>query len=236
MTDPERAYRAANQQTLALWQEKADIGAVKSSHYYDPDRLALAAGIKPALTNPVARLLQGLQQLTAGDPLADVLPASGFHFTFLPITLPLFAVNAPLPAKTTALVDLWQPYRAQPIVIRQLRLVALPAQLLLAGIPDAPAIALRHAFCEQVAGSAWQNELRQRHGSGPLPAPFWHSTLLRYQADRLPAPLRACFFRQQTFDFGAVSAPLMLARVNYNWTVCEPIDHPMPAPQREADR
>jgi hypothetical protein len=59
-----------------------------------------------------------------------------------------------------------------------------------------------------------------RHANSPLPAPFWHSTLLRYNADFLPAELRQFFLERQDIDFGEIAGELTLAKINYNWTKC----------------
>lgn len=213
-------YRSANEKTAAIWAENAGIGKIKEEKDYDPVRLALSSGIQPPVSFYVSRLIGELQQLTKDDPLADVLPAAGFHFTFLPLTLPLFNENDPLPEKVDELMPVWAEFDAKKIVISDLRLVALPAQLLLAGIPDSTALAMRQAFCEQVLDSHWKNALQMRHTRSPLPAPFWHSTILRYGADFLPASLRQFFTERQTMNFGDVAGELKLARVNYNWTTC----------------
>ncbi len=139
------------------------------------------------------------------------------------IPSPLFNENEPLPEKVEELTKIWTEFDAERIVIRDLRLVALPSQLLLAGIPDNPAIAMRQSFCEQVLNSQWKKELQLRHSGSPLPAPFWHSTLLRYGADFLPAPVRQFIIERQAVNFGDVSGELKLARVNYNWTTCYPL-------------
>ncbi|EPN9525609.1 hypothetical protein ACT5AM_000232 [Cronobacter malonaticus] len=216
-------YRTANENTLAIWSKHAGIGEIRKENYYDPVKLALATGIQPTVPVKVSRLLCELQQLTQDDPLADILPAHGFHFTFLPLTLPRYHVNEPLPANVEQLAALWTEFDAKKITIRNLQLVALPGQLLLAGIPEHPAIALRHSFCDKVMESDWKHELLRRHTGSPLPAPFWHSTLLRYNAAFLPATLRQFFLKRQDMDFGDVTGELILARVNYNWTQCYPL-------------
>lgn len=216
-------YHAASEKTLAMWAKNAGIGEIKKESYYDPVKLALATGIQPAVPPAVSRLLDELKQLTGDDPLADTLPEQGLHFTFLPLTLPLYIEHAPLPEKIAELRALWSGFHAQNIVIRDLRLVALPGQLLLAGIPDTPATDLRHAFCEKVLNSRWKEELLMRHTGSALPAPFWHTTLLRYGAAYLPAPLRQFFLARQTLNYGKVEGELMLAEVNYNWTTCYPL-------------
>ncbi|EPT6931118.1 hypothetical protein ACVRUG_000643 [Cronobacter malonaticus] len=216
-------YRTANENTLAIWSKHAGIGEIRKENYYDPVKLALATGIRPTVSLNVSRLLCELQQLTQDDPLADILPAHGLHFTFLPLTLPLYNINEPLPANVEQLITLWAQFDAKKIIIRNLQLVALPGQLLLAGIPEHPAIALRHSFCDKVLESDWKHELLRRHTGSPLPAPFWHSTLLRYNAAFLPATLRQFFLKRQDMDFGDVTGELILAKVNYNWTQCYPL-------------
>ncbi|EJH4503015.1 hypothetical protein NDZ79_001576 [Cronobacter sakazakii] len=216
-------YRTANENTLAIWSKHAGIGEIRKENYYDPVKLALATGIQPTVPVKVSRLLCELQQLTQDDPLADILPAHGLHFTFLPLTLPLYNINEPLPANVEQLTTLWTQFDAKKIIIRNLQLVALPGQLLLAGIPEHPAIALRHSFCDKVLETDWKHELLRRHTGSPLPAPFWHSTLLRYSAAFLPATLRHFFLKRQDMDFGDVTGELILARVNYNWTQCYPL-------------
>ncbi|MDK1242061.1 hypothetical protein QMT30_20405 [Cronobacter sakazakii] len=216
-------YHTANENTLAIWSKNAGIGEIRKENYYDPVKLALATGIQPTVPVKVSRLLCELQQLTQDDPLADILPAHGLHFTFLPLTLPLYNINEPLPANVEQLTTLWTQFDAKKIIIRNLQLVALPGQLLLAGIPENPAIALRQSFCEKVLETDWKNELLRRHHGSALPAPFWHSTLLRYNAAFLPATLRQFFLKRQDMDFGDVTGELILAKVNYNWTQCYPL-------------
>ncbi|ELY6085233.1 hypothetical protein SNQ11_000294 [Cronobacter sakazakii] len=222
-TSLQNKYRTANENTLAIWSKNAGIGEIRKENYYDPVKLALATGIQPPVPVKVSRLLCELQHLTQDDPLADILPAHGLHFTFLPLTLPLYNINEPLPAKVEQLAALWTEFDAKKILIRNLQLVALPGQLLLAGIPENPAIALRQSFCEKVLETDWKNELLRRHHGSALPAPFWHSTLLRYNAAFLPATLRQFFLKRQDMDFGDVTGELILAKVNYNWTQCYPL-------------
>ncbi|MEH0885335.1 hypothetical protein [Enterobacter sp. UNJFSC 003] len=216
-------YLSANANTLALWAKNAGIGKIRAENYYDPLKLALSAGIQPPAPVYVLRLIEELKRLTKEDPHADVLPAQGFHFTFLPLTLPLYEVNALLPAKVDQLTTLWAGFHGKKIVIRDLRLVALPSQLLLAGIPEPPAIDMRQSFCEKVLESDWKDELLMRHTGSPLPAPFWHSTLLRYSAAFLPGTVRQFFIERQTINFGDVAGELTLAKINYNWTTCYPV-------------
>lgn len=216
-------YLSANDNTMAMWQKNAGIGKIREESYYDPLKLALATGIQPPVPVCVSRLIAEMKRVSRDDPHADILPTQGFHFTFLPLTLPLYQVDELLPAKVDELTAIWTGFHAKKIVIRDLRLVALPSQLLLAGIPESPAIGMRQSFCEKVLASHWKNELLRRHTGSPLPAPFWHSTLLRYGAAFLPATLRQFFIERQAIHFGDVAGELRLAKVNYNWTKCYPL-------------
>ena len=151
------------------------------------------------------------------DPLADCMPASGLHFTFLPVTLPLYE-KGQRPQELDALRALWQTWDGQTTRIRGLRLVALPGQLLLAGIPDEASQRARQTFCETLLSSPWRDSLLARHKTTPLPPPFWHTTLLRYRAQCLPVPLRRFFIQERNRRYGDVAGPLILGLVNYNWT------------------
>lgn len=217
-------YRSTNLNTIGMWDTNAEIGEIREEHYYDPIKLALATGIKPLMPFSVSQLIDELNELTKGDPLADIQPAHSFHFTFLPLTLPLYKANERLPSKVDQLKNIWSGYHSKEIVIRHLRLIALPSQLLLAGIPDEPAIAWRQSFCEKILESNWKDELLMRHGSSPLPAPFWHSTILRYSAAFMPATLREFFLKRQEIDYGDVFGELTLARISYNWEKFYPLE------------
>ncbi|CAH0143519.1 hypothetical protein ACLEXY_08360 [Enterobacter ludwigii] len=225
-SDLEKHYHDTNAKTLALWETRDGIGAVREP-FYATQKLALATGFQPEMTASLDMLFRELRALTRHDSLVDLQPPSGFHFTFVPITLPLYDENAPLPAKTHQLIDAWTPFAGLGITVRELRLVALPNQLLLAGIPDTLALRQRQAFCERLLTTDWQAALRLRHGNTPLPAPFWHTTLLRYQADCLPESLRAFFRERRMQRYGEVCGELKLNVVNYNWTLCRAVTSSM---------
>lgn len=148
-------YEATSERTLAAWQQVPDCGEVMQNAHYDPHRLALATGIQPPLSGAIASLRQKLAALTGDDPLAGCMPASGLHFTFLPVTLPLYE-KGQRPQELDALRALWQAWDGQTTRIRGLRLVALPGQLLLAGIPDEASQRARQTFCETLLSSPWR--------------------------------------------------------------------------------
>ena len=215
-------YQQTTERTLALWRDAPGCGEVMQSDYYDKSAFAPVAGIQPALSPALRELLLAVNKLAEGDPLADAMPLSGLHFTFLAIALPRYPPQA-RPSALASLLNLWQPYRSAPLTITDLRLVALPGQLLLAGIADDQSQADRGALAQQLLASDWRNEIQARYGNTPLPPPFWHSTLLRYQAQRLPEAWRAFFLSRQRLRYGAVSAPRQLVMANYNWTQVEPL-------------
>lgn len=217
-------YQSTNDKTLATWRENKGIGNIRDTPDYDPTKLALATGIQPTMPSQIQQLFHELSEQVRDDPLADRLHEACFHFTFLPLTLPLYAESDPFPEKITRLHAMWADYQARRITVRELRLIALPGQLLLAGIPDEEAVAMRHAFCQKVLLSPWKDELLSRHATTPLPAPFWHCTLLRYRARFLPEHLRRYFQQNQALRFGAVCGELKLARVSYNWARCEAVN------------
>lgn len=216
-------YEATSERTLVAWQKAPDCGEVMQQRYYDPHKLALASGIQPPISTSIASLRQQLAILSGGDTLADIMPANGLHFTFLPLTLPLYT-DTEQPENMDALMALWHRWQQSTVQIRELRLVALPSQLLLAGIPDEQSQRARQQCCNALLASPWRNHVIDRHAHTPLPAPFWHTTLLRYRAQYLPPSLRHFFLAHRHQRYGSVEGTLKLALVNYNWTRVLPIE------------
>ena len=216
-------YEETSARTLALWNNAPEIGELMQGDYYDKDRFAPATGIQPPVPGALRKLLEEVNALAEGDPLADAMPLNGLHFTFLAVTLPLYR-RRQRPEKLDELRTIWEAYRLQPTTISELRLVALPGQLLLAGIPDGASAAARVELAQRLLRSGWQDEIKARYQNTPLPPPFWHSTLLRYRAERLPEKWRDFFRARQTQRYGAVSAPRHLVMTNYNWTQVEKLD------------
>lgn len=217
MADLDALYDRTSSRTLTTWALDAGTGEPRTAPRYAKDKFALATGITPALTPAISTLLQDLHALAAGDPLADVMPPASLHFTFLAITDAIYL--APDTAEDlSALTDAFAAITPLTVSIHELRLVALADQLLLAGIPDAQSLQRREDFTAALQSGPWASALAQRYGNTPLPPPFWHSTLVRYEAARLPVRFRDYFLAHQQARFGEVSAPLKLAMVDYNWT------------------
>lgn len=214
----QQLYARTSEKTLATWATQPGIGNIREQAFYDPNKLAITSGIQPALTEPLNLLLHELHELAGNDSYADVMPFSGLHFTFFAITMPLYQQRDSAILDPFLLAAFKEHAKNLTVTISDLQLVALPNQLLIAGTPDVKSLVAKEAFARQLLDSPWREKLRERHGDIPLPPPFWHSTLLRYQADFLPARFRDYFLTRQTRHYGAVSAKADLALTNYNWT------------------
>ena len=222
-TDLTPLYDETSARTLALWRQAPSTGEAMEGDYYNKDKFAPATGIQPPLSPTLRSLLTEVNALAEGDPLADAMPLDGLHFTFLAVTLPLYQ-RQQRPENLAELQTIWEAYRAKPTCISELQLVALPGQLLLAGIPDEASAAARRELAQRLLRSSWRDEIQARYKNTPLPPPFWHSTLLRYRAARLPEKWRAFFLSRQQARYGMVSAPRQLVMTNYNWTQVETLD------------
>lgn len=214
----QQLYTQTSENTLAKWAIHPGVGRVREEAFYEPNKLAITSGMQPALTPPLHQLLRELHELAHNDPLADVMPYTGLHFTFFAITMPLYQ------RRDISMLDQQLPTifaeHANNLTasISNLRLVALPNQLLIAGIPDIESQSAKATFARQLLDSSWREKLRERHGDIPLPPPFWHSTLLRYQAQFIPRHFREYFLAHQSHHYGDVTAQVKLAFTNYNWT------------------
>ncbi len=211
-------YSTTSEKTLAKWAAQPERGEAMQQAFYNQHKLAITSGIKPALTGRLKNLLVEINELAQDDPLADAMPLSGLHFTFFAITMPVYQRGdiADIDRNLSAIFA--NLAKNLNVSISNLRLVALPNQLLLAGTPDVKSYEAKEAFARQLLNTSWREKLRERHGDIPLPPPFWHSTILRYQADFLPARFREYFMAHQTDNYGDVAAAVRLAFTNYNWT------------------
>lgn len=211
-------YSMTSEKTLTKWAMHPGRGEIMQQAFYDQHKLAITSGIKPPLTAPLHDLLCEISELARGDPLADAMPLSGLHFTFFAITMPLY-LRCDIAGIDPYLAAIFaRQAKNLKVTISNLRLVALPNQLLIAGTPDVKSYEAKEGFARQLLDSPWRDKLRERHGDIPLPPPFWHSTLLRYQADFLPARFREYFMAHRTDNYGEVASAVRLAFTNYNWT------------------
>ncbi|MEH5096303.1 hypothetical protein PO486_00190 [Atlantibacter hermannii] len=215
-------YQETSKRTLSLWRDAPGCGEVMQNDYYQKETFAPVTGIQPPLSDALHALVTAVDALAEGDPLADAMPLHGLHFTFLAIALPRYP-RQQRPEKLASLLDIWKKYPARLTAITDLQLVALPGQLLLAGIPDPASIADRATLADSLLDSDWRQDIQARYANTAFPPPFWHSTLLRYRAQRLPEHWRAFFLARQQHRFGSVKAIRKLVMANYNWSQVEPL-------------
>jgi hypothetical protein len=214
----QQLYTHTSEKTLARWAAYPNRGKVLEQGFYDRQKLAITSGIKPSLTEPLHKLLSDIAGLAQDDPLADAMPLTGLHFTFFAVTMPIYqrCDIADIDANLSAIFA--KNAKNHVVNISGLRLVALPNQLLIAGVPDEQSYTAKEAFARQLLASPWRDKVLTRHGDIPLPPPFWHSTILRYQAEFLPARFREYFRAHQAESYGDVASVVRLAFTNYNWT------------------
>ncbi len=222
-TGPADIYSRRSEETLALWQKDRGKENPLRGEFYPESLKAIATGIQPRLSQSIVEVLERLQALTAGDANADVMQIGHFHLTFLAITPAIFDDNN-VPEQTAELKHLFAQHCGdRPLTVHELRLVALPNQLLLAGYPDDESVQRRQAFWRALQHSSFAEQLKQRYPGSDQPPAFWHSTLLRYHAGRLPPYVQDFFIAQQTARYGTVSGNIKLRLVTYNWSVAETI-------------
>nr|WP_240782800.1 hypothetical protein [Rahnella sp. RFA10(1/100)] len=211
-----QAYENTTAKTSEIWNTHRGTGEIRTEPFYHPTRLAITSGHRAG--SPMAALLDELATAAQGDPLADVAQVNGMHFTFFAITQALY--DKPGDAEDLAdLISIFEQYcRSHVMQISDLRLVALPDQLLLAGFPDAESLRVRQALVEHLLNTPWAVKIRERYPDTEIPQVFWHSTLLRYSAQYLPETLRVWFRENRQKDFGSLSLPVKLVMTNYNWT------------------
>ncbi|WP_312044738.1 hypothetical protein [Erwinia sp.] len=212
-------YHQRSKETLRVWDEPATAKA--HSGFYPENLKAIAAGIQPSLTPALSTLLAELRNLVLDDPLADIMQPAHFHLTFLAIT-PSCYERRPQTEDIETLRQLAAAYELESVLtVRDLQLVALPNQLLIAGIVDEAASAKRQAFWRALQHSNWASLLRERYHGSEQPPTFWHSTLLRYHAAVLPERLQQFFKARNNQRYGSISGTIKLRLVTYNWSQTE---------------
>lgn len=212
-----QAYEKVTNNSLALWETSAGRGTPIETPFYHPTRLAVSSGNRPHLCDSLLELLMALNQVAQSDPLVDVNPPQGVHFSFFPITRDIY--DSPQDVEDIEqLQAIFTQHCANHVMhISQLRLVALPNQILLAGIPDEKSLRVRQRLADVLLDSPWREKVRARYPSGDIPQLFWHSTLMRYSADVVSPEIREAFKRFQHLDFGQVQLPVRLVLCSYNW-------------------
>ena len=213
------AYAATTARTLQEWAAHPQIGAAVPIDL-NRQKLGVSSGRNFSPTGALQVLHAELLQLAADDPLLDVVPAHGLHFTFLALAWDYFDSLAELPPETAQTVAIFKETVAGlNFTVRDLRLVPLKGALLLAGIPTPESFARREALAQRLLQSNWRPYLEARYAGLPIPPLFWHITLVRYGAAYLPQPLRDLYhrYRTTTFDDLALGEP-EIGAINFNWT------------------
>ena len=215
----ESIYAARSRQTLTQWQGANASSVCTATKSFYPEHLyALTSGIRPALNPAIIALLHELGALTAGDPRADIMHPDNFHVTFLPVTPAQYQRREAMPSTLILEKAFNQSVKHRHLQVDMLRLVALPDQLLLAGVPDELAVTERALFWETLMSGEWREPLQERHAGKSSPPVFWHTTLLRYHAATLPSSLRTFFIANQHQCYGSVQGTIRLAATTYNWS------------------
>lgn len=227
MTDPiepiTRAYEQASDHAAAQWAQQPGIGEPCDPPFH-PTHLALCCGWYIGPNAAMLTLRNELARLVAGDPRADVQAAESLHFTFLALTRQAYANVNDLPPRDAIAGPFEAHCRGRTFEVRDLRLVALPNALLLAGVPDVDTLARRDAFAGALMQTPWREHLIARYKPNPVPPPFWHSTLLRYHAGCVPPPVRAFFHDRRAKRYGDIRLPIRLVASNYNWRDVTPLE------------
>lgn len=209
-------YHQRAQETLRIWRDPTTAKAY--SGFYPENLKAIATGIQPALTQPISTLLAELREQVLDDPLADIMQPDHFHLTFLAIT-PSCYDQRHQPEGIEELTRIAAAHCLEKkLTVRELRLVALPNQLLIAGIADATDITRREAFWQALQHSGYAGLLKERYSGSARPPTFWHSTLLRYNAAVLPERLQQFFKARMNQRYGDITGTIQLRLVTYNWS------------------
>lgn len=207
-------YSQRTEQALRLWHENPGIGSLKAPKFH-PTKLALTTG--GFVVSEIGDVTQHLRTLAEGDDLADVTNREAFHFSFLSISLPLFDSLAQITGLDELKACFDSCCAGRTFTIKNLRLVALPDSLLIAGVPDELSATRRSHFAEQLLHTAWRGKLAERYRGGSIPPVYWHSTLIRYNAEFLPERFRDYFEANQARGFGEITLPLRLLAANFSW-------------------
>lgn len=212
-------YTKMTEQTLQAWQSHPGVGDLLSADQ-NRQKLGVSSGRNFTPTGELQKLHSKLLQLSEKDPLLDVVPAQGLHFTFLALAWDHFASVDEMPPEINELVPIFKETVAGlNFRVCDLRLVPLKGALLLAGIPDAATHATRQKLAQRVLASPWKPHLEARYAGFPIPPQIWHITLARYAAEYVPQSLRDLYDHYRTTSFGDLElGEPQIGMINYNWT------------------
>jgi len=215
----EFAYERLTEDAISTWNANGTIG-LPTPFPYHRKRLALAIGRTFTASNRLRTLLNDMRTVSTYIPRLEVPETSWLHFTFLALSPHNFARVESFPDSLSVVKQSYTRCVAgRPWTIKNLRLVPLHNGLLLAGIPDMDTLASRKQLADDLLSSPWETMLRARYGRYPIPPVIWHTTLMRFPYERMPAPARDIYFAYSSGSFGDITLdPPILAAVSYNWS------------------
>lgn len=214
----QKIYFNRSQETIHEWLlEPGNDPNDKDVVFYPEKLLALTSGIQPELNPHIRALLSDIKSLTDNDPLAEVMREENFHLTFLAVTQSIYESYKEISDITDLAERFSHIIKNSELKVKELQLVALPNQLLLAGIPDKESISLRQRFWDDLMNSDWRLKLQERYPGKALPPEFWHTTLLRYKSKKLPPLIREYFLSNSDMRYGEVEGKIKLVLAQYDW-------------------
>lgn len=217
MVDAASAYQAASESALMRWKNCPGIGFIQPPPFH-PAWLAITTGAYLKNHQAVFELRADLENVVGDDPLADIVPRQCLHFTFLALSPHEYETEARIPPLHHSLRESFREHcRGRRFSVSNLRLVALPNALLLAGIPGSETLKQRERFAKALLSSSWREHLVARYPNGSIPPLFWHMTLLRYHADCVSRKVREFFLARRDAEYGEICLPIRLVAANYNW-------------------
>jgi len=218
LNDLDTLYLKTTQQSLVEWQLHPDPGAhVGHTHLTG---WGVAAGKKFQATGHLKWVLEALQQL-ASSSVTPMKPEN-LHFTFLAIAKHIYAGPKDVPPLFAQAIAISKKYLPSvKMHISNLRLVALPNTVVLAGLPTEQLLEKRKEYVALMKNTDCWLEIEKFYGNLPIPPPFWHTTLLRCTTQRMPSRVREFFLSQQEacFDDLILEAPEFCA-MKSDWSAC----------------
>ena len=221
--DPKNLYQAEyahiTSWAQSSWSQDAGVGKlIGAPEGYS--KIALSVGSQFQATPALGELFENLSTLAAKDKSLLMIAPANLHFTFLALTNHQWSRESDIPATLIKeVLPLANNIESFAWTLQELKLVAGPNFLLLAGTPSAEAIAARRAFCEAILRSKCATLTKERYANQAFPPILWHTTLCRSTYERFPKLVRDFNAQNQNKIWGNLELPRPLVRtVNYDWS------------------
>lgn len=212
----DKIYTDRSLETIREWSADRIENSKKDIVFYPEKLLALTSGTQPDLNLKIRTLMADIYSLTINDPFAEVIRKENFHITFLAITQSIYESLEDVAALSNLKDRFGFVIRNNELKVRDLRLVALPNQLLLAGTPDNSSIILRQKMWDDLINSEWASKLISRY-QGNTPPDFWHTTILRYKSHSLPPLIKDYFLSHCKNRYDGIEGKINLVLAPYDW-------------------